>query len=241
MSRLTKTDINKMTKDELCKALAVLLPVPETLTKIMDELRKVREGRDALQAEVLQLKESYETLQNEHVAMKQELLNDLQIVKVKLETIEEQLSKNTPACPIGNSASNATAAAPGPVLSEVVSKSVKSAIQDERAKNTVVVGRMKECVDENKAIEEVCEKIGFQSKPTDVLRLGKKRENHNRPLKVTFACPFDARTFCSRLTGAKSDHEDIADLRVHVWRTKEEHAVHKKSSDLAYKLNQQAR
>ena len=131
-----------------------------------------------------------------------------------------------------------------PLFTEALSKTVKAAFRDEKARSDVVVGRLKEKGNDQHDVAELCSKINFSTRPTDTVRLGKKREStddYPRPLKVSFSSPFDAKAFCARFKEEKGDHEEFSNLRVHPWRTKEEHMTFKKNSDIAFKLNKEAK
>lgn len=135
----------------------------------------------------------------------------------------------------------AASAAPDSTLySDVVCSSVKTALRDEKAKNDVIITRINENNNEQQTISNLCSKINFDSTPTDVMRLGKKAEGHNRPLKVTFTSRFDARAFCSRVNACKEDHSEIADIKVRIGKTRGELTAYKKNKEIVDKLNKGA-
>ena len=202
------------------------------LTKSQEEFEAVI---SSLQAECQHQREESKELR---AAMK-DLTDACASLKSENAELQEKICsvQKTPTSISGASPSKA------PLFSDVVKQSVKAAMRDEKAKSDVVVAKVEEKGNDLQVMSELCSKINFETKPIDVSRLGKKSEDRCRPLKVSFGCRFEARTFCSRFNEAKSNkaNKEIQNLRVHAWRGKEEHATYVKSRDIAFKLNEEAR
>ena len=69
-------------------------------------------------------------------------------------------------------------------FNDVVRQSVTSALNEERHKCDVVIGRATESGDDNAFIANVCHKMGFNTKPTGIQRLG-KHNNTNTQSKLS--------------------------------------------------------
>ena len=141
--------------------------------------------------------------------------------------------------------SNITRPISDPVVPDTYAKAVQSSVRnallDDRARSEVIVSRINETSDAHEAIRNICSKVNFVGNLSDVRRVGKKTDGRDRPLKVTFGNPFDARTFCSRVDGSKEEHEDIAELKVRLGKTKEELVKYKERKEIAKKLNEKAK
>lgn len=93
---------------------------------------------------------------------------------------------------------------------------------------------------DTKMVNELCEKLNFQTKPLDVNRVGHKKpeSGRHRLLKVTFANPFDARSFRAKYDEKKkTDPGTIPILRMRAGRNEEDQALFKKLNTDAHKLN----
>ena len=127
-------------------------------------------------------------------------------------------------------------------FSDAVRQSVTSALQDERVKCDVVISRAEESTDDSKFVNELCKTMDFPAHPTSAQRLGKKKGEQPRLLKVSFPTAFDARTFIARYDQARRNKTDaLPSLRIRSSKTKQERELFAKSSKLAYELNTKAK
>ncbi|ELU02920.1 hypothetical protein CAPTEDRAFT_189951, partial [Capitella teleta] len=101
-------------------------------------------------------------------------------------------------------------------------------------------------------VTNVCKIIHFEGQPTDVVRLGRKKDGHPRPLRVTFSSPFDARVFRARFVEHRKADENADDTKgvnaddskgVHVRtsRNDSEQEKYRKNKDIVRKLNDDAK
>lgn len=126
----------------------------------------------------------------------------------------------------------------------VVRKSVQTAINDEKCKTEVIISGAEEKGQDSKMVTDLCETLNFQTKPLDVNRVGQKKidSDHQRLLKVTFASPFEARTFRAKYDEKKKiDAGTVPKLRMRAGRNEDEQALFKKLNMEAYKLNAAAK
>ena len=132
-------------------------------------------------------------------------------------------------------------------FSDVLRQSVKNAFQEEKIKCDVIISKLPESTDETTFVSELCSKLNLEAKPRNSHRLGKKeRKKGDRPrlVKVSFPTAFDARTFTSGYDKFRREIRDddvYGNLRIRPSRTKDEQAVFTKSSDIAHRLNTEAR
>ncbi|ELT88854.1 hypothetical protein CAPTEDRAFT_190666 [Capitella teleta] len=91
------------------------------------------------------------------------------------------------------------------LYSDVVRSSVRSALQDEKARNEVIVSRIKETENGTEAFRNICSEVEFDGSPSEVVRLGKKLDGRDRHMKGTFATPFDARRFYASVNAHKEN------------------------------------
>ncbi|ELT97669.1 hypothetical protein CAPTEDRAFT_189389 [Capitella teleta] len=109
-------------------------------------------------------------------------------------------------------------------FADVVKTSIRSALEEDKAKQEVIIQRLPENNRDVADVHEICAKAEVIVKPTAVTRLGKSHPNRPRIVKVTFPSTFDARTFRSKveeskilaisetwLTDAISNHEVLPD------------------------------
>ena len=163
--------------------------------------------------------------------------NELKAQNETLVTIIDAQSKKESA-----SDPSPTVSTPDPcTYSSVVASSVRTALRDEKARNDVIISRIKESANCQDTIRSICSKIEYAGLPNDVVRIGRKKEGRDRPMKVTFATSFDARRFCSRLNEKKGDSEDISEIRVRLGKTKSELDLYMKNKNIAINLNKEAK
>ena len=191
------------------------------------------------------------------LAAVQDLISDLtKTMKDEIKMLRDEVASLKAELSIVNSklsSVNADSTAPSidaPTFADVVSstvapllrKSVQSALNEEQAKNEVIIGRAEENGNDQNAVMNLCQKLDFQSTPKEIKRLGKKTDdNHSRLLKVSFAHQFDARTFCARFEEKRRAKDDIPNWRVRISRTKEEQAAFIKKNNVVFKLNEDAK
>ena len=57
---------------------------------------------------------------------------------------------------------------------------------------------------------------------------------------MSFSCPFDSRAFCHRVDEIRQTDPEVAALRVHPGRSKDEQKLFNKNANIVYKLNKEA-
>lgn len=126
-------------------------------------------------------------------------------------------------------------------LPDMLRQSVQSALEEEKSKCEVIISRAVESGNDDAFISTLCTSMRSSTKPTHLVRLG-KRGSHPRLLKASFPSSFDARAFIAKYDEAKKDkNEELPNIRMRSSKSGEERAAFTKSSNLAYKLNAQAR
>ena len=210
-------DINTMKKDEL----------KSTLTKLVKQIKELK------------------CTSNDHdssglVTILQEMRSET--MDLKKQMVEMQKKMVSPD--LSHALNPTPAEASGPMnqsLAEVVRETVKSAIDDEQAKSQLILSRISEDANAQQIVNELCDQINFSPKPTGMMRIGRKSPGRQRLLRVSFPSQFDARKFKSSFDAMKKDNADSSNIRVRFNRTKEECKRWQKSSDIAYKLNKEAK
>ncbi|ELU08257.1 hypothetical protein CAPTEDRAFT_189161 [Capitella teleta] len=134
------------------------------LKDIMIELKETKEKRASLKAEIDGLKN-----------INEELLAAI----------------NARPPPMAMSA-GASSPPQGGAFADVVRSSVRSALQDEEHLKEVIMSKIEEHGRDETVVSDLCKKMNFCSRPTEVKRLGKKPtdDNYRRLLKVTFSSVF---------------------------------------------------
>ncbi|ELT95384.1 hypothetical protein CAPTEDRAFT_190799 [Capitella teleta] len=225
MPELTVADINTMRVADLKKILTDLVtkgtaPTPPCdvkamLKDIMTELKEAKEERASLRAEIDGLK-----------------------------NINEELLAAINARPPSMAMSAGASSPPqGGAFADVVRSSVRSALQNEEHLKEVIMSKIEEHGRDDTVVSDLCQKMNFCSRPTDVKRLGKKptNDNYRRLLKMTFSSVFNSRVFRSRFNEMKKEYETLRRIRLRPGRTKEEHEEYKNSVTIANKLNDEAK
>jgi hypothetical protein len=104
-----------------------------------------------------------------------------------------------------------------------------------------VVNKMLENKQDQKDVENVCERMQFPARPTSILRLGKETAKLPRPLKITFPSPFDARAFLAKVDAVKKEgDEELKRLNCRPCRTSEEQTRFLKLKADVTKLNDES-
>lgn len=122
-------------------------------------------------------------------------------------------------------------------FASVVQQSVKDALNEDRCKCDVIISSAPDGGDDKKLVNEICAKMDFTSKPTDIKRLGPINKDRPRLMRVSFGTSFDARTFISSFRQGS----DLPPYRLRPGKTKTELENFKNRSTHAYKLNEDAR
>ena len=87
---------------------------------------------------------------------------------------------------------------------------------NEQTKNDQISTKAEKKGDDKKEIDDLCQKLGFQSQPTDIKQLGQKKSGHHRLLKLSFSNQFDARTFRAHFDEKRKSCDDIPKWRVEI-------------------------
>ncbi|ELT87143.1 hypothetical protein CAPTEDRAFT_194159 [Capitella teleta] len=205
------SDINSMKRDDLRGVLIDIIKkrnnadtpgdsFKNTLHAILCEIKACNEETKALKEEIATLKLSNGALCKE--------LSELKCV-----------SNSAPTSASEDSTSSVK-------LADVVKQSVRSVFYDDKSKNEIIMSKVKEGENDQQYVTNVCKIIHFEGQPTDVVRLGRKKDGHPRPLRVTFSCPFDARVFLARFVGHRKADENADDtIGVHVRESRIERLV----------------
>jgi hypothetical protein len=223
------SDINTMKRDDLRGVLIDIIKkrnnadtpgdsLKNTLHVILCEIKACNEETKALKEEIATLKLSNDALCIE--------LSELKCV-----------SSSTPTSASKDSTSSVK-------FADVVKQSVRSVFHDDKSKNEIIMSKVKEGENDQQYVTNVCKIIHFEGQPTDVVRLGRKKDGHSRPLRVTFSSPFDARVFRARFVEHRKADENADDTKgVHVRasRNESEREKYRKNKDIVRKLNDDAK
>lgn len=126
-------------------------------------------------------------------------------------------------------------------LPDMLRQSVCSALEEEKSKCDVIISRAVESQNDDTFMSTLCTTMRSSIKPTHLVRLGKKG-SHPRLLKASFPTSFDARAFIAKYDEArKTKTGELPNIRMRSSKSGNELAAFIKSSNLAYKLNTQAR
>ncbi|ELT98730.1 hypothetical protein CAPTEDRAFT_198560 [Capitella teleta] len=128
------------------------------------------------------------------------------------------------------------------LYSDVVRSSVRNALQEKKARNEAIVTRIKESENETEVFRKICSEVESDGSPSEVVRLGKKVDGREQPLKVPFATSFDARRFCASVNAAhKENEDDVTEFRVRLGKTKSKLEKYKKNKVIISCLNEEAK
>ena len=189
-------------------------------------MQTVRSGK-ILKKEIDSLKQSNQTLSEEVKSM-----------RVTVQSHTDQCSSE----PQTQMDSKSFAQAVSTTVAPMVRSSVQSVLREEQHKNEVIVSKVEEKGEDNKAMSDLCQTMNFEPKPTEVKRLGKKKDGHKRLLKVSFTNHFEARAFRARVEEMrKGDTETIPKWRMRTSRTKEEQTAFAAKHEKVFKLNEEAK
>lgn len=242
MVKLTVSEVNAMKAAEMKKVLlalasandddtndslsALLETVKTELANILEEVRQGKDERENLKGEIQNLKKEIEDHRKEAKSNQESLLSEIRNLK-------EQVPKTATSTPAESEATYA----------QVVRSSVRSVMQDEQCKAEMIFSSVEEKGKDRDFVSNLCNKMELQTKPVEITRLGRNQpSNTERPrlLKVTFPTAFDARAFRAKYEEVKGK-EGVPSHRVRNGRNKDQQALFKKNSAIAYKLNDEAK
>ena len=193
---------------------------------------------------------NYAPLLKDLISTVNHLRSQISDLQAKLAVVEARVSSATPELDIEQSAESDDSndgvwhVVPGQRkkldFAEALRQSVKSAFQEEKVKCDVIISKAQESDNDTNFVSDLCQRMNFQSKPSNPHRLG-KIGSRPRLLKVSFPTAFDARSFIARYDQFRRENRDENPLRIRQSKTKEEQAVFSKGSKLAYELNTKAR
>ena len=192
--------------------------------------------------EIKALKDDNALLKNELQACKNEITQLKSDMNQQLTSLNAKLGELCGSIPIPNDSTASSNFVNASSFADTIRSSVQSAISNEKSKCDVVISGVDEDDSDEQYICELCNTMEFSTKPSEVTRLGKKREgtDRGRLLKVTFTSSFDARAFRSRFEVVK-ENKGLTSLRMRPSRNKEEQALFIQSKTLAHKLNNDAK
>ena len=205
--------------------------LPSLVQRLVDSLSSLKEELSTLSGECQQLRTENAALRGELLTMHSTQHSE---VTQKLSALESRLSDESDTVRTKDSSSV--------MLPEVVRATVQSAIHEDQHRKEVIISKAEDKGQDETFITELCSKLNFKTRPTEVRRLGKKNATSRpRPLKVSFSCPFDSRAFRSRVDEVRRTDKEVAALRVRPGRSKEEQILFKKNADIVHKLNNDAK
>lgn len=210
----------------------------ETSRKSLPSVMDLVPSHDQLQSALEPLlQEAINRLQQQLTAM-QGQLKDLQD-RMKSAPVP-QAADSLPESSPDEGASWTTVSSHRKSFSDVVRRSVETALHDERCKQDVIISGAQEN-DDKKFIDDLCSIMDFSTKPTSYRRLGEKG-SRPRLLMASFPSAFDARSFIVRYDNARKEKtQGLPVLRLRTGKNNNERAVFRKSATLAFKLNNEAR
>ncbi|ELU11758.1 hypothetical protein CAPTEDRAFT_198633 [Capitella teleta] len=132
----------------------------------------------------------------------------------------------------------------GASFADVVRKTVQSTLLDEQNKSQMTISNVDEDVKDVKDedfIKSICDRIDSKVLPKGTMRLGKKIDTRERPLKVTFETEFDVRPFRSRCDQNKRTSEEFPNIRIRQCRNAEEQKTFGKGLERAKEMNKAAK
>lgn len=236
---LTETQLMTKTKNELVKMLLNASDDDVTLTKelinsIPSQSLDTRVNNDFISALKPLIEEATSGLKEEITMLRSEVAQ-----------LKEQLNQGIEEVK-GSVASDAAERAPfsetvtAAKYCDAIKRSVQTALQEDKMKSELIVSGVDENEEVQNFITQLCDKIQIVKKPVDAKRLGRKKDDRNRVIKVTFPSPFDARTFEARYFQEK-DRDDVSNIRIRPCRSKEEQKIYAERRSKVFQLNKGAR
>lgn len=175
-------------------------------------------------------------LKNEVQQLKDQMSQLLSKMDALMNSCKESHAADISAAP-GNLADSGSA-----TFADVVKKSVQSVINDDKTKNEIVISKVDEGRDDHAFVVELCKKVNFEKTPNNITRLGRKKDGHHRPLRVTFSNPFDSRAFRARFAEhTKDKNSGLNNLQVRPCRNAAEQETYRKNKAVVQKLNNDAK
>lgn len=134
-----------------------------------------------------------------------------------------------------------TSAADPKTFADAVKSSIRSALDEDKAKQEVIIQRLPENNNDKVDVDELCSLAEVAVKPTAVSRLGKPDPKRPRFLKATFPSIFDSRLFRAKVEESKEALSvSFPDVRCRPARTRDQQAIHKALSPEVFNLNKNA-
>ncbi|ELT90850.1 hypothetical protein CAPTEDRAFT_210967 [Capitella teleta] len=134
-----------------------------------------------------------------------------------------------------------TITSPPPSFTDVVCDTVKAAIKEESHKTELILSKVEEKDNDTQFLSDLCDTMQFYPIPKSFERIGRKRDDRQRLLKVSFDTQFNARSFKARCDVIRKENHAVADIRVIPSLSKEECVASRKSRKMAYTMNQAAK
>lgn len=214
--------------------------LPSAIACLLAEVRRNQLETTQLRQEFLALKGINEDL----LSQTKEMKTEISLLNAKIDptvaTISNEDAGLTQATPVWERKPGRGCS----TIDNAVRTSVESAMQEQKHKCEVIVSKVEEKGQDEDLINDVCTKISFAHRPVEVSRLGKKSssDTQSRLMKVSFATPFDARVFKARYEEARKRKDgSVPDYRMRFGRNEKEQGEYKAHSDLAHKLNEEAK
>ena len=196
---------------------------------------------------VKNLSDEFTAYKLETAASIEQLTTECKQLRVENKKLTEQVCKLSPTVQLPSTSPESspdegwtTVPSHRKSFSDVVRRSVETALHDERCKQDVIISGAPETNDK-KLIDDPCSIMDFSTKPTSHRRLGEKGKRP-RLLMASFPSAFDARSFIVRYDNVRKEKtQGLPVLRLRTGKNKEERAAFSKCATLAYKLNSEAR
>ena len=229
--------------------------IEQLMKDMAEEIRRLRKSNEQMIEMMGKLKgieNELKRVNDQHGEMEEQLTQQTETIKRQQASIEKLASApptnpNSIAAALVDAADEnpRTSASSRPTFVDVVKKSVQTALQEEKSKCDVIISKVEEKGQDERFVANLCTKMNHDTKPTSVIRLGRKSEttNYHRLLKLTFSTNFEARTFRSRFDEMKKSksNKEFSGYRIRPGRSQEEQAVFRESSAVANRLNKQAK
>ena len=226
--RPTLAEINGMKKDELRDVIKELLKEPASPQVLLPDSASTQPGNiiAMLQGICDEMKE----LKTANAALRSEI-GELKSQMLALQ--DNQCRCSSPSPPLQGDGCITSS------FADVVRSTVESTMNDAKAKNEVILTGVKEG-DDQQFLGDLCNKMNVSSTTYDQMRIGRKNDERNRLLKLTFPTNFDARKFMAKFDQLKSEKAELPNIRMRLGKTKQERDAYIKSKIAAKKLNDES-
>ena len=162
------------------------------------------------------------------------LIEEIQALKAQVAKLEATTPQQTNALLPTEEHGSATR-----YLVGVVRDTVRDNRMHDEAKAQVVIANAKDEGKDEAFITDLLRNINHNAMPKETVRIGRKTENKDRMMRVTFGSNFDARTFLSRFENKGND--DVPSIQVRPYRSKEEQMNYNKHKKKLKDLNDAAK